>query len=195
MTVLSSAVLTTFIAATPPSEGTYIFEHGPGALELDGTKFSISTGGEHGHSCALEGVWKGHTGKVTAPSVDLEACTLTFAATDEGVWVTATNGSACAGWCGARAWFEGQYLLVPPNCSSDNVLKVRRSFQQKVDQRKWAAAIKTLSPVVPRCEKFLDPTLATRLRSELALAVQHKQHRTECTQAQHDKRCDVASSD
>lgn len=160
------AVLTTGEA---PKEGTYVFEGGAGTLVLAKGRFTIETVGANAHICTVAGTWKGATGLANDEG---ERCELAFAATGDVVQVT-SSGEACRSYCGARAFFDGKYLVPPKGCTGPEVKKARADFKKKYDAKQFAEAVTVLAPLVKTCEGVVDRFDRAWIRNDLAIAQHH----------------------
>ncbi|MBL8921218.1 MAG: hypothetical protein JNJ54_20310 [Myxococcaceae bacterium] len=165
--MMTSLVLVLLAAA--PKEGSYTFEGGSGSLVLGKGRFTIEVVGANAHLCQLSGEWKGERGVVND---DGERCEVTFAAAGDQVKVSG-EGEACRSYCGARAYFDGTYLLPPKGCSGPEVKKTRADFKKLYDAKRFADAVATLTPLVQRCEAVIDRFDRAWIRNDLAIAQHH----------------------
>ena len=124
------------------------------------------------HVCSLDGEVEG--GKATLEGTDDKTpCIVTFSSTGEGVKVSASESAACRDYCGARASFEGLYLLPSARCTKNSVASSRKSFKQLYDTRQYADALAKLSPVLTLCSRTMNKSVEGRIRNDLAVTM-HK---------------------
>jgi hypothetical protein len=99
---------------------------------------------------------------------------------DEGVSVKSLDDEACRHWCGARAWLEDTYLVVPPACLPKQVKAARAAFSQHSQRKQWALARGDLQPVLEQCAELLDFSLQAWLRNDLAVTLHHLKDDARC---------------
>jgi hypothetical protein len=176
-----SLLLCSFASAQRASpslkSGEYVTEGGWGNLSLRAGNnrsmlFAIESTGGNLHVCSLDGEIE--SGKATLEGIDEKTpCVVTFTQTGEGVKVSANEPDACRDYCGARASFEGLYLLPSARCTKDAVATSRKSFKQLYDTRQYADALAKLSPVLTLCSRTMNRSEEGRIRNDLAVTM-HK---------------------
>ena len=185
--VVALLVLAGTASAAPSTlaPGTYVTERGWGTLEIkpaqkDGQRFELNAMGGNGHSCGLEGVIR--QGKATIEDGDQPACVVRFEKKDDGLDVTTPDASACRGWCGARAWFEGSYRQPPAQCRASAVKKTRAAFKKLYDRKAYAEARDTLRPLLDTCRELLGTFDEHWIRNDLAVTLHHLNDDAACLQ-------------
>lgn len=128
-------------------------------------KFRIQTLGGNGDTCKLEGTIVGGHAKLAG-----SACAVTFTPIGYRVEVAAPNADACRSFCGALAWFGGDYLGPTPACTSKAIAESRKSFKRAYDARDYRLAQAALAPVLEECDARLMGVTKGWIRNDLALA-------------------------
>ena len=177
---IASLQFTSVASAQRPSSlrpGEYVTEGAWGNLSLRpgndrSMLFAIEAVGGNLHVCSLDGEIVG--GRATLEGTDEKTpCIVTFAPTPEGVRVSASQSDACRDYCGARAHFEGLYLLPKAACVSAAVAATRKSFKQLYDGRQYVEARAKLEPLLIQCARTLHRLEDGRIRNDLAVTL-HK---------------------
>jgi hypothetical protein len=172
-----SAAQSASATSTALTPGTYIAEGGAGSLVLKAGKsgalnFSISTTGDNGHNCSLEGELR--AGRAKLEGLDAKTpCLVTMKLTPEGVDVKDASDGACQVHCGMRATFETVFFQPAAACLSGAIGKTRNTFKQRYDEKKFADARALLEPVLNDCKRSLNWLDAARIRNDLAVTL-HK---------------------
>lgn len=157
--------------------GDYVTEGAWGHLSLrpgngNSLVFAIEATGGNMHVCSLDG--EVNRGIATLEGTDEKTpCVVAFSQTPEGVKVAARDAEACRDYCGARAHFEGLYLLPSTRCTKEAVSSARKSFKQFYDTRQFAQAKAKLEPVLTLCSRTLHRSEEGRIRNDLAVTM-HK---------------------
>ncbi|RQP24559.1 hypothetical protein [Piscinibacter terrae] len=158
--------------------GDYVLGRDVGTLTVQpafrGTQvFSISVVGANAHTCELGGKIKG--GRSTPDDQDQKPlCEVRFEKSGPSSLSVKTNeADSCRSYCGARAWFEGTYVLPPSGCSSAEIRRSRDAFKKAYDRHDHAEAERLLSPMLVQCKAVMSPWDEDWIRNDLALA-QHK---------------------
>lgn len=162
-------LLAAILGAAPPP-GTYVFEGGFGTLVLEKKTFAIDVTGANAHVCSIKGAWSGKTGVANDEG---SRCDVTFEFTNGAVKVEAPDTEDCRAYCGARASFDGTYLVPPKGCARAEVKRTRDRFKAQFDKKEFAAAVTTLSPLLDTCTRVIDRFGLMWIRNDLALA-QHR---------------------
>lgn len=154
--------------------GTWITERGWGHLTLragadGGLEFELGAMGANGHACGLEG--RIEDGRAMLPTDEDQVCRISFDASAQGIAVAVNEGDEeqCRWFCGARAGFEGDYLVVPQGCLPTEVAATRERFKKLYDQRQYAQAAALLDPLPPRCGSLLEDIELGWIASDLAI--------------------------
>lgn len=154
---------------------------GGGRLRLDRSERSvrIDVMGVNGHSCLVKGALSG----AQLDRVDSESCRFQLRRQVSGaltVVVDAAAREACQENCGARAWFEGDYLPLPPACTPASLnatqgrgLKAYQSQQHEVAFQLWSQTLAT-------CEKTMSWHAVWRWRNDAAIAAARAGRTTDC---------------
>jgi hypothetical protein len=152
-------------AAPPPAPpanqapGRYVTERGWGRLRVEASRpgevgFDIDAVGSNAHECQLQG--SARAGAASVDAGDGSRCGVRFQVVPGGVDVDADDSAACRGFCGARAWFPGRYLVEPADCGDKARARVRASFEALYKARRYDEAVKVLQPQLAACGRFLD---------------------------------------
>lgn len=161
----------------PLSPGEYVSEGGSGHLTLKPAKagalnFTISSTGDNGHACSLEGAVR--NGRAKLEGVDpRKPCIVTMTSTPDGIDVKGGPGDACLIHCGVRATFEMVYFQPSTACTTSAVATTRKSFRQRYDSKQFAEARALLEPMLKACDRSLNWLEKGRVRNDLAVTL-HK---------------------
>jgi hypothetical protein len=181
VTLISFAALSPVALAQKPvaalSPGEYVSEGGNGHLTIKPGKsgalnFAISSTGDNGHACSLEGELRNGKAKLEG-SEEKKPCIVTMNLTPAGIDVKGGPGDACLIHCGMRATFEMVYFQPTPACVGAAVTKTRKAFKQRYDGKLFAEAKALLEPVLAECSRSLDWLESGRIRNDLAVTL-HK---------------------
>lgn len=150
----------------------YITEGGSGTLivepnNLKSSKFKIDVFGSNGHSCAVDGTMKNGLA-VLKEEGETEQCTINFKQVGNIITVIA-KGDSCHYYCGARAWFEDDYINVTKQCLESEVDKSRKSLLKFYKEKKYVEALAQLEPVMNNCAKTIHWTELAWIRNDLAI--------------------------
>ncbi|TXI50650.1 MAG: hypothetical protein E6Q50_04985 [Lysobacter sp.] len=185
-------------AAEPTfAPGDYIAEGGWGRLTVaapkDGQRaFSLFALGANAHMCEVEGQIA--NGRATlATYADEPDCVVDFAPTAQGIAVEA--GESCRYFCGARAWFVGEYLAVAPGCDDASRAKTRNAFKQEYDRKRYDRAYALLSPLPERCAKTLHWLERGELLNDVAITQYKRGDRAGCLRTLEPLAKDAATPD
>jgi hypothetical protein len=169
------------------ASGTYVTQGGWGELLISrGTKgqhFTIDVVGTNYHLCNLEGSLVGSVGTVDT-SDGGDACTIELTQTSQGVTITAQAddaiASGCRSYCGARAYFEGEYLATLPICKPGLLNSHLSTLAVLPRAEELAYAQAEISPALDKCATTLRLTMEQDLRGALALAYYHAGQSDKC---------------
>lgn len=160
-------------AQTTWPAGEYMSDGGWGRLQLEPAAqgkqmFSLDTLGVNGHSCSLGGeISSGRA--VLKEAENNSACIIRFTGKNGYIQVKPELNDACRYYCGMRAGFDGSYKKPAVGCDSASLKKTRAIFQQQYDRKNYAAAERTLAPVLQRCQRTLFEPVELDIRNDLAL--------------------------
>lgn len=179
----ATVLLLLALAAAQPVE--YEREGGSGTLTITPAangvkKFGISTFGANAHTCELGGTIKGNTGRLYEQEPGQPECRITFSQKGNVIEVTAQSPEACTGMCGARATFEGRYLLPPPACSMAASKAAKESFLVQYKAKSYQEAYDTLNNWFVQCENLQHWMEADRARNDLAITQYHLKQPSAC---------------
>jgi hypothetical protein len=167
--------------------GTYVTQGGWGDLTISrgnsGQHFTIDVVGTNYHMCNLEGSLVGTIGTVDT-SDGGDACTIELTPTPQGITITAQDGdgvaSGCRSYCGARAYFEGEYFATLPICTP-SLLNSHISMLAVLPRaEELAYAQAEIMPALEKCTATLRPSTEQDLRGALALAYYHAGEPEKC---------------
>ena len=159
------------------SPGEYVSEGSSGHLTLKPGKagalnFAISSTGDNGHTCSLEGEVR--NGRAKLEGIDAKKpCIVTMTVTPDGIDVKGGPDDACLIHCGVRATFEMVYFQPPENCTNRAVAATRKTFKQRYDGKQFAEARALLEPMLKACDRTLNWLIKGRVRNDLAVTL-HK---------------------
>lgn len=136
-------------------------------------RFDLVAVGGNAHTCALDGDIDGNLARLEPEAG--ETCTLSFDAIDDGVRIAVQEGAeACRWYCGMRADFVGDYLLLPDACAGNAVDLARQRFKAAYDRRDYAVAVADLDAVSTQCSRFLGEITRGWIASDIAIALKHQ---------------------
>jgi len=175
--------------AIPP--GNYIRIGGDSTLTVaSNNTFSINTLGRNGHTCDVSGVIQGLTG-----TSDEGACVIDFKSQGKRLSVDTKTVDECKYFCGANAGILGLYIKPSLSCTDIAIARSRKSFKNFYDRKDFATAVKTLEPLLARCEPLIHWMQLGWIRNDLALA-QHKEgNNSACLQTLKSLSADAAKTD
>ena len=176
--------VTALMAQTPAlTPGEYISAGGWGHLAITtkgkALSFSLTAIGANVHTCDLAG--EIHAGKATLEAMEPDKpCVVSFAAKAGGIDVSSGDSGTCRYYCGARASFEALYLAPAAGCTRVALRDQRSAFKKLYDQKSFAAARKTLEPVLEQCKATLHRLEEGRIRNDLAVTLHKLGELAEC---------------
>lgn len=155
--MLFSSLVFAQASTFPPGE--YLTKGGFGVLEIKPVqqgrqKFSIDAVGGNLHRCMLEGEIQNRKATLIE-EINKSRCDISFTTKGTGITVEMHTPETCRRYCGARAGFEGTYLKPVPGCDTVSITRNRERFKKLYDQKNYAAAERTLAPVLRNCKKTL----------------------------------------
>lgn len=168
LTILGNA----FAADRTLPPGEYITEQGWGFLRIVGRTgkqtFSLET--LTGESvCALGGMLQGRQGIGRDSQSQAPACMVRLVPTAKGIEVSTDQPEACRTYCGSNGSFTGLYLRPGKGCSASALAHTRTHFQHLYDDKHYAAALATLTPVLNTCQSTLSFEEEGAIRNDLAI--------------------------
>lgn len=189
--------VTLFAALSPVSQsqaagvgpGVYIREYGMGTLKVDRSdedtlEFHIDAIGANGHSCTVDGVMRNFHAELNIGKGESgeDKCGISFTPSGAGVAVNADRRTQeqCRHFCGARASFDGNYLIPAPGCNNSARAQARKRFARLYQEKNYVMARKELEPLLENCGKTLHVFENGRVRNDLALAQYHQQDFAGC---------------
>lgn len=190
--VVILALQGTALADSPPHEpltGTYVTDNGWGELLLsrgnDGLHFSIEVVGTNYHLCNLEGDVTGFKGRTSTDDGN-DLCEIEFVQTQNGLEVKSLTesdiASGCRSYCGARAYFEGEYKAVLPICNPGQVNSHVGMISALPRADELAYAQEHIVPVLDKCTATLRESTEQDLRAAVALAYYHAEQPQKCAE-------------
>lgn len=176
------------VAAQPEIRtGQYVRDRDSGTLtirsdEQNKRTFEIESIGGNCHSCSVSGVIRGSIGHADSWAADGSAskCIISFSADRSKVVVKPTTGEECRAYCGARAGFEGSYVLPPAACTSADRQAQRDSSLALYRSRRYSQAASTLQTLITRCGEFMNWIEIDQVRNDLALSQYHNSEISQC---------------
>lgn len=169
----------------PPGPGRYETEGGWGHLTLEagsrkGTlRFVIETLGGNAHTCSVGGTLQGDRG-VADDETGPDACAIRFTARGDRIEVKPLTPENCRTFCGARASFDGTYLLPPEGCRPAQRQSRRAAFLAGYQARRYSEALAQLSALQRDCGLLLSWLETDRVRNDLAVTLHHLGRDDEC---------------
>jgi hypothetical protein len=172
-------------APQTPQPGMYVREHASGTLaikrnEQNALTFEISSIGGNCHTCEVSGVIRGSVGNTT--DAGEEKCEISFSAKGAAVAVNPLTQEACREYCGARAVFDGTYIIPHASCTNAGMQARRDQFMRLYRAHKYPDAIRTLQSLMSECEKFMDWIELDKARNDLAISQYHNGESAQCLQ-------------
>ncbi|HEX7643354.1 MAG TPA: hypothetical protein VF472_14205 [Burkholderiaceae bacterium] len=170
--------------AAEPAPGEYIAEKGRGTLTVtrgaDGKMhFDISAIGANGHSCSIDGGIKEGKAVLADPVTD-NPCHVSFKPDVNSIDVVLGNPSECRDYCGARAWFDGRYLVPAPGCRNRERNATEKKFARLYGSKDYQAALNILRPVLNDCAATLSWLEEAQVRNDLAVNLYHLGRKEDC---------------
>ncbi len=174
-----------------PAPGEYETLHGGGTLSISrqeggALSFHIFTVGGNLHFCDLSGHIKGDKGyahedggsedsapQQSPPQTSEPQCVISFKPVANGYSVDPGSDNACRYFCGARAWFEGDYIMPPAGCRPGERESRRANFKSQYDAKDYAHAYETLNAFYRQCGDFLHWMTVDDVRNDLAVTQHH----------------------
>ena len=168
-------------AAPPP--GGYVTEGGWGHLNVGAgaaPTFRIETTGVNGHSCRVEGTVTGALGTTAPVLADGTACTVRFNVRPGAVEVTPLEHEACRAECGARAGFDGTYVVPAAGCGDAERRRAEDDSLSEYRAGRFQRAADPLAALLSHCARTLGAVEDAQLRNDLAVALFHLGRRADC---------------
>ena len=141
-----------------------------GTPTASGQAFTTTAQGANGHSCELSGTVVGRRA-VLKSEFSPESCELELGEITGGFALTVTAGrDGCRQYCGARAWFEGDYRRPPAACGPTAMRKTRTAFKQAYQAKRYDTARGLIEPLLAECESWTVWDQRAWIRNDTALA-------------------------
>lgn len=175
------AVAASAVAAQPEIRpGQYVLDYDRGTLTIRSDKqnrrtFEIKSIGGNCHTCSLSGVIQGSVGHA-----DDSECVISFSADRSTIVVKPITEEECSIHCGARARFDGSYVLPPAACTSAGRQAQRDRSLTLYRSHHYSQAASTLQTLITRCEKFMNSIEIDQARNDLALSQYHNGKIAQC---------------
>jgi len=179
--LLPCALLLALTANAAPVE--YGTQGGGGTMLLDRERHSVSIDvlGVNAHSCAVRGRLTG----AKPDRVEAEqGCTFQLQAKAQGMFTVVVDEAArdaCRGHCGARAWFEGDYLPLPAACTQAGLSRRQREALQAYQGKRFDDAFRLWSQGLADCEKTMSWSAIWRWRNDAGIAAARAGRAADCT--------------
>lgn len=176
-------------AAGGVGPGVYLREYGMGTLRVDRVdeetlEFHIDASGANGHSCTVDGVVRNFRAELNIPKAEPgeDKCNISFKPSGEGVTINVERSTTeqCRHFCGARATFDGNYLIPARGCTNTARAAARKRFARLYQEKDYAMARKEIEPLLENCGKTLHVFENGRLRNDLAITQYHLQDFAGC---------------
>lgn len=179
--------------------GEYIAEGGWGTLRIEPAKqgkqsFELYSLGANGHMCHLEGDVHNNLA-VLETAYDYGSCKVQFKPKGNAIDVDNDLTDACRYFCGARAGFSGVYQKPAIGCDQKSIQNTRAAFLKLYKNKDYAAAERTLAPILKNCQKTLFWLEDGDIRNDLALTQAKLGKGAACTQTLKPLAEDAALSD
>lgn len=183
---LFAYVLSGALVAALPARGSEVefgTQGGWGTMRLDreARSVSIDVVAVNAHTCMVRG-------RLTGARLDRveaeEGCRFQLQGKQQGVFsviVDEAAREACRGSCGARAWFEGDYLPLPAACTQAGLAGRQREALQAYRGKRFDRAFQLWSQGLADCEKTMSWTEVWRWRNDAAIAAFHLGRRGDCS--------------
>lgn len=176
------------VAAQPEIRtGQYVRDRDSGTLtirsdEQSKRKFEIESIGGNCHSCSVSGVIRGNVGHADSWGADgnTSKCIISFSVNLSKVVVKPTTLEECRAYCGARAAFDGSYVLPPAACKSAGRKAQRDSSLVLYRSRRYSQAASTLQTLITGCGGFMNWIEIDQVRNDLALSQYHNGEISQC---------------
>lgn len=179
--------LPSLISGASINPGVYVTGGDWGSLEITNTtpdspmKFLIDALGSNGHICNLEGRIVDGQGIAEDEGVIPEnKCVIQFKTAHDriSVMVDSQYEDACRGYCGARAWFAGDYFQPIPYCEKSQ--SIREEFARVYGDGQYEKAQVLLTNLLSQCERFMYWHTVAEVRNDLAITEFHLGNKTAC---------------
>lgn len=163
------------VAAEPPySPGEYVLTGccvtTLGTPTASGQAFTTRAQGPNGHSCQLSGTVVSRRALLKS-EFSPESCELELGEIPGGFALKVTAGKdSCRQYCGARAWFEGEYRRPPAACGPTAMRKTRTAFKQAYQAKRYDTARGLIEPLLAECESWTVWDQRAWIRNDTALA-------------------------
>lgn len=190
--ILFLALMTTATASVEAANleirpGQYVRDGDSGTLTIRSDDqhrrtFDIESIGGNCHVCSVSGVIRGSIGHADSWAADGSdsTCLIAFSADRSKVVVKPITEEECRAYCGARAGFEGSYVLPPAACTSAGRQAQRERSLAFYRSRRYSQAARTLQTFITQCGEFMNPVEIDQVRNDLALSQYHNGEISQC---------------
>lgn len=182
------------VSSEPLATGEYGREGGGGTLVISSStsgeqSFRLSAEGANDHSCGFSGSIEDGQGRVNVGTpAEPYVCTVALDKAGDALSVALSVKGESA-WercrtsmCGARAGFEGRYILLPVSCTDSARKQTRESFVHAFRSRDYQQAVELFEGLQARCARFLNWLEQDRIHNNLAIALHRLGRDAECLQ-------------
>jgi uncharacterized protein YecT (DUF1311 family) len=163
-------------AADVVKPGTYKTEGDWGSLVISSDdsdkslKFTIGAIGGNAHVCDVTGKIYNNQGRADDEDFIKAGynCIIRFEKHPDriSVVVSPEKEKSCRMYCGASAWFEGDYFPFNSYCARET--DVRTGYQQLLEAKKFLNARNVLSELLGKCERFMYWHAKAEVRNDFA---------------------------
>ena len=159
---------------TRPTESYDLLGHyGMGSLDLwragsdlEGASFRINTVSERGNVCDVSGVIRQQK---SVFKTDDGICEVHFTPNQNRIMVKGSSPQACGYFCGSGAYFMGDYLKTPAECSEGAKEKTNQLFKRQYRAKQYTQAVGTLRQMWQTCEPAMHWLEEMQIRNNLAV--------------------------
>lgn len=170
----------------PPTDTYELSGHyGMGGLDLwrsgktlEGAIFNINAVSERGNVCELTG--KIHNNRSILKVYDQSSCEINFSEDATRIRVANATSEACSNFCGSGAYFDGDYLKLPSECSEEAKKATDQLFLKQYQSKRYTQAIATLSKMWQTCEPTMHWLDEMKIRNNLAIAYAKSGDKVQC---------------
>ena len=176
----------------PLATGEYGREGGGGTLTVSSStsgkqSFSLSAAGVNGHSCGFSGSIENGQGHVNVGTPgEPYICTVALEKTGDSLSVALLVNDESAlmrchtSMCGARAGFDGTYVLLPASCTNAARQQTRESFVHAFRSGDYQQAADLFEGLEAQCARYLNWLEGEQIHNNLAIALHRMGRDAEC---------------
>lgn len=166
-------------SASDIKAGEYVRKGGTGTLSVKPSAankqaFAIQAFGANTHICDLDGDIRQNKAILDTGDGD-KKCVVSFQVTKQGIDVIVDESAheQCRYFCGARASFDGKYLMPENGCADSERQASRKRFIGFYKQKNYASARAQLEPLLQKCSQTLHRFEDGDIRNDLAITQYH----------------------